>query len=157
MCSRNGSLRLGSAKNVRGTRHGGMSRSRLVGGISIGGPLRPTPPSSPPSPPLFARDFTTSSRDTKQRVRRTEEDSRLLLSVPRDLSASRESNEKEVWERFCRFRPPLPSAKTVARNSPIPRVYRVRGSKREGATRAPRYLSPSGEIRIGKRTRGGSV
>lgn len=59
MCSRNGSLRLGSAKNVRGTRHGGMSRSRLVGGISIGGPLRPTPPSSPPSPPppLCARFY----------------------------------------------------------------------------------------------------
>lgn len=153
MCSRSGSLRLGSAKNVRGTRHGGMSRSRLVGGISIGGPLRPTPPS--PLPPLRAILQLPRGTQSSAFAERRRTDSLSIYSSPSRViypqAASR--MRREVWERLLPLSPPHPTRKPSPEILPFPSfIAFVDRSARGGHTRAAlslpieeRYVSGKGQ------------
>lgn len=129
-------------------------------------PFPPPPPRPPPRP--FARDFTTSSRDTKQRARVRRTGRTPLLRPAWFIREPRVEWEGSVRKRFCPFPHPLhlPSssrAETENRRpkfSHSPPFYRVRGSKSaKGATRArPAISAPSGQrYASGKRTRGGSV
>lgn len=140
---------------------------------------RPFAPDAPfPPPPLVLlpaplRAILQLPRGTQSSARAFAERGGLLSSVPRDLSASRESNEKEVWESAfapSSLPPPPPSSPKFARRNrnetkkpspeilPFPAVLsRSWIEKREGGhTRAPRYLCPiRAEIRIGKKDKGG--
>lgn len=169
MCSRSGSLSAQARLKTfaeRGTEE--CLVRRLVGGISIGGPLRPTPPSLPPpssSPPLCARfyNFLAGHKAARARSPNGEDSSPPSRVIyPRAASRMRRKCEKALLP----LPPPPPSSLKFARRNrkpspeilPFPAVLsRSWIEKREGGhTRAPRYLCPiRAEIRIGKKDKGG--
>lgn len=168
MCSRSGSLSAQARLKTfaeRGTEE--CLVRRLVGGISIGGPLRPTPPSPPPSssPPLCARfyNFLAGHKAARARSPNGEDSSPPSRVIyPRAASRMRRKCEKALLP----LPPPPPSSLKFARRNrkpspeilPFPAVLsRSWIEKREGGhTRAPRYLCPiRAEIRIGKKDKGG--
>lgn len=135
---------------------------------------RPFAPDAPfPPPPLVLlpaplRAILQLPRGTQSSARAFAERGGLLSSVPRDLSASRESNEKEVWESafapsptpsiFPQVRAPKP--KTVARNSPIPRRFIAfvdRKARRGPHARAPLSLPHQGRDTHREKGQGGGL
>lgn len=178
MCSRSGSLSAQARLKTfaeRGTEE--CLVRRLVGGISIGGPLRPTPPSLPPpssSPPLCARfyNFLAGHKAARARSPNGEDSSPPSRVIyPRAASRMRRKCEKALLPLLPSphplHLPPSSRAETETKPknrrpkfSHSPPFYRVRGSKSaKGATRArPAISAPSGQrYASGKRTRGGSV
>lgn len=136
---------------------------------------RPFAPDAPfPPPPLILlpaslRAILQLPRGTQSSARAFAERGGLLSSVPRDLSASRESNEKEVWESAFAPSPPLhlpPTSrakskpKTVARNSPIPRRFIAfvdRKARRGPHARAPLSLPHQGRDTHREKGQGGGL
>lgn len=104
--------------------------------------------------PPRARFYNFLAGQSRARARALFAERRRTLAPrpARDLSASRESNEKRKCERKS-FRPPPPHSKRPP-EIPVARFIVDRGA----TTHARRAICrPSGEIRIGKKTRGGSV
>lgn len=177
MCSRSGSLSAQARLKTfaeRGTEE--CLVRRLVGGISIGGPLRPTPPSlpSPPSssPPLCARfyNFLAGHKAARARSPNGEDSSPPSRVIyPRAASRMRRKCEKALL--------PLPSPhplhlppssraepkrnqKTVARNSPIPRRFIAfvdRKARRGPHARAPLSLPHQGRDTHREKGQGGGL
>lgn len=177
MCSRSGSLSAQARLKTfaeRGTEE--CLVRRLVGGISIGGPLRPTPPSLPPpsssSPPLCARfyNFLAGHKAARARSPNGEDSSPPSRVIyPRAASRMRRKCEKALL--------PLPSPhplhlppssraepkrnqKTVARNSPIPRRFIAfvdRKARRGPHARAPLSLPHQGRDTHREKGQGGGL
>lgn len=135
-------------------------------------PFPPPPPHPPPRP--FARDFTTSSRDTKQRARVRRTGRTPLLRPAWFIREPRVEWEGSVRKRFCPFfPPPTPSIfpqvrapkpkrnqKTVARNSPIPRRFIAfvdRKARRGPHARAPLSLPHQGRDTHREKGQGGGL
>lgn len=128
-----------------------MSRSRLVGGISIGGPLRPT--ATPPPPP--SRAILQLPRGTKPRARArcSPNGGGHSPRVPRVIYPRAASRMRKGSVRKS-FRSPSSSLETVARNSRCP-VYRGSWIVARPHTRAALSAVHRGRYVSGKRQGGG--